>query len=76
MEEFLKNLADALNQPDADLAPGQKLRDLPVWDSLAILTTLSMVDQEYNVTLSGTDLQSCDTVADIFTKVREQHPDA
>ena len=76
MEEFLKNLADALNQPDTDLAATQKLRDLPNWDSLAILTTLSMVDQEYNVTLSGADLQSCDTVADIYSKVREHNPDA
>jgi acyl carrier protein len=71
MEDFLNNMADALNQPGAKFTPEQKLQDLPNWDSLAILTTLSMMDQEYGVVMSGAELQSCDTVADLFAKVQE-----
>lgn len=71
MEDFLTNLADALNQPGAEFTPGQKLQDLPNWDSLAILTTLSMLDQEYDVTMSGAELQTCDTVADLYNKVQD-----
>lgn len=70
METFLNNLAEALNQPDAGITPDQKLQDLPNWDSLAILTTLSMIDQEYGVTLSGADLQACDTVSDLHDKIQ------
>jgi acyl carrier protein len=69
MEEFLQNLAEALNQPDLQIDPQQKIKDLPNWDSLAILTTLSMLDQEYGVSMSGTELQSCETVADLQAKV-------
>ena len=67
--DFLKNLADAINQPDLEIQPDQKLKDLPNWDSLAILTTLSMLDQEYAVNMSGADLQACETVSDLFAKV-------
>ena len=76
MDQFLKNLAEALNNPDADIHPENKLQDLPNWDSLAILTTLSMLDQEYGVTVSGVELQNCQSVADLYAKVHEQHPEA
>lgn len=66
MDDFLKNLADAINAPDAELQADQKLQDLPNWDSLAILTTISMLDLDYGVTVTGTDLQGCTTVADVF----------
>lgn len=69
MEDFLKNFADALNQPDAGFTADRKLKDVPNWDSLAILTTLSMVDQEYGVTLTGADLQACETIGDVYARI-------
>ncbi|MGC9451323.1 MAG: acyl carrier protein [Oceanipulchritudo sp.] len=71
MEDFLKQLADAINQPDLAIQPDHKLKELPNWDSLAILTTLSMMDQEYGITMSGAELQSCDSVADLYARVKE-----
>ncbi len=76
MDEFLKNLAEALNNPELDIHPEHKLQELPNWDSLAILTTLSMLDQEYDVTLSGTELQTCNSVADLYAKVKDARPGA
>jgi acyl carrier protein len=76
MDAFMQHLAGALNQPDLAITPGSRLRDLPNWDSLAILTTISMIDQEYDVMLSGTDLQASETVADLYNKVRAAKPDA
>jgi acyl carrier protein len=71
MEDFLKNMADALNQSGAEFTPEQKLQDLPNWDSLAILTTLSMIDQEYGVMMSGAELQACNSLSDLYAKVEE-----
>lgn len=76
MEAFLKNLAEALNLPEAGLQAGQKLSDLPNWDSLAILTTLSMLDMEYGVTLNGAEVQRCETPADLYARVRQVNPEA
>ena len=76
MDDFLQNLAETLNQPGLEIHLDQRLQELPNWDSLAILTTLSMLDQEFNVTLSDTELQSCNSVADPCAKVTEAQPDA
>jgi acyl carrier protein len=72
METFIKNLAEALNQPETEIAAGKKLSELPNWDSLAILTTLSMMDAEYGVSLSGLELQSCESVADLYAKLSDR----
>lgn len=69
MEEFVTYLADALQQPDAQIQPSDKLRELPNWDSLAVLTTLAMIDEQYGVSLSGAELQSCESVEQLFAKV-------
>jgi acyl carrier protein len=69
METFIQHLAEALNLQESAISPEQKLRELPNWDSLAILTTLSMLDTEYDVSMSGAELQACDTVADLHSRV-------
>ena len=55
-----------LNAGDVQLNADCALKDLPNWDSLAILTTISMIDMEYGVTVSGADLRDCATVTDLF----------
>lgn len=69
MDAFLQNLASALNLEDAHLQPGDRLQDLPNWDSLAILTTLAMLDATYDVVLAGPEIQACETIADLHAKV-------
>lgn len=71
MNEFLAHLAGALNLPQTKLSPGLALRDLPNWDSLAILTTISTMDEVYGILLSGPELQDCRLVDDLFAKIME-----
>ena len=66
----MQNFSEAINLPEATaISPETKLKDLPTWDSLAILTTISMLDEEYGVMMSGSEIQSCQTVADLHGKV-------
>jgi acyl carrier protein len=72
MDTFIENLAIGINLPQESIKPDIKLVEIPNWDSLAILTTLSMLDMEYGVTVSGTELQNCNTVEDLFNLVQER----
>jgi acyl carrier protein len=76
MDTFLSHFADAINLVDHPLQAGDKLSDLPNWDSLAILMTISMLDIEYRVTVSGTELQACSTVEDVYQLTRENSAEA
>lgn len=75
MDTFLTQFADAINLAGSALKPDDKLRDLPNWDSLAILMTISMLDIEYGRTVSGTQLQACATVEDVYLLTQDTVPE-
>ena len=72
MDDFIENFAEAVNLADIELSPETRLQDLPNWDSLAILTTISMIDMEYGVTVSGVELQNCTTLGDLMQLVESR----
>jgi acyl carrier protein len=67
---FLVNFASGLDGVDASsLTQETAFRELEVWDSLAVLATLAMVDSEYGVSLAATELKPCRTIGDLATLV-------
>lgn len=62
MDAFIAQLTDALSLPEGTLAPEVVLRELPNWDSLAVLTTLALVEECFAVQISGEALSRCETV--------------
>lgn len=63
---FAANFAAGISGLDpSGLTPETRFRELEEWDSLAVLATLAMLDSDYGVTATATDLRSCQTLADI-----------
>jgi len=70
-KEFIINLCDAIEGLEAnDLSPATELKGLEEWDSLALITTVVMIDSAYQVSVSGNALGQCNTVQDIFDLVK------
>jgi acyl carrier protein len=44
-------------------------RDLEEWSSLIALVVIAMVDEEYDIKLSGDDIRTSVTVKDLFDKI-------
>ena len=44
-------------------------RDLEEWSSLIALVVIAMVDEEYDVKLTGDDIRTSVTVQDLFDKI-------
>lgn len=72
MESFIEQLTETLNLQEGSLTPEQGLRDVPNWDSLAVLTTLALVDECFGIQLSGATLNNCDTVADLIAAIEHE----
>ncbi|MDR0664323.1 MAG: acyl carrier protein [Helicobacteraceae bacterium] len=66
--DFIVKLADAL-QTETRLEPETKLDDLDEYDSLARMSILALMDQDYGVELSLEDFKAIKTVADLLAKV-------
>jgi acyl carrier protein len=72
LEKFIEEFEEAVE----DIEPGSltaatKYRELKVWDSLAVLTVIAMVDAEYDVRLKADTLKNCETLEALFAQVSE-----
>lgn len=63
MTEFRNGLAEILEVDAGELEDGFELGEL--WDSLAIVSTLALIDEVHDVAVSAEDLAECKTVGDI-----------
>lgn len=64
-QEFLVELADALEVEPEVLTPDYKLEDSEMWDSMTVVTVIALIDEHYGQSVSGEALTDCKTVADI-----------
>lgn len=65
-QEFLSQLATIVEVKE--LRPDQPLTD-GNWDSVAIMSTIALVDEHFDISLSGADLSGCTTPQEILDLV-------
>lgn len=67
IEQFIENFQTAVDfQEPVEIVADTELASLAEWDSLAALGVIVMFDMEYGKTITGTDLKTCKTIADLF----------
>lgn len=71
-KEFLEKLKEALEIEDRELVLTDKFREYPEWNSLAFLSVIAMIDEEYDVIIEGKDFRKLETVGDIINAINER----
>ena len=66
-EEFVQELIEILENEDVN--ENTAFRELDEWDSLAALSTISMIDGEFRVNVNNNDLRSVETVSELYDMV-------
>lgn len=70
LEEFIENFAAQFDDTDAEMFTADTVfKQLDEWSSLAALSIIAMVDDEYDVIIKGNDIISSDTIKDLFDVV-------
>lgn len=64
-KELLNHLADAM-QRDEELKPEMLLNELEEWDSLAIVSMISLYDQLFSLKVTGNTLREAKSVQDLL----------
>lgn len=64
MSEFYEGLAEILEVEIEDVTPALELEE-SVWDSLAVVSTIALIDEVFDRTVSADSLIECKTVGDI-----------
>lgn len=70
-QELLTYIQDAL-QRDDELKVEMNLQDLEEWDSLAIVSLISLYDTHFGISVTGNTLRDCQKVGDLITIVQEK----
>ena len=72
IEEFVADFAEQLEDIDvSDIISTTCFKELAAWDSLTVLSVISMIKLNYGVDLSGLDVNNCNTIADVYSLVEK-----
>lgn len=69
-EKLLDLLKDILEIEDRDIHLSDIFRDYEEWDSIANLTLIACIDEEFEVIISSNELKELHTVQDILQKIQ------
>lgn len=73
LDEFVVLFAEQLEDTDPATVTAQtKFRELEEWSSLLALTLISMVDEEFDVTLKGDDVKNSETIEDVYNVIKSK----
>ena len=70
LEEFVQLFAEQLDDTDPEVITAEtKYHDLDEWSSLITLSLIAVVDEEFDVALTGDDIQQAVTVKELYDKI-------
>lgn len=70
LKDFIEKFAEQFDDVDVNtLSAETKFREIEGYTSLVALLIITMIDEEYNVTVTGDDMKKQVTIGDLFNLV-------
>lgn len=71
IQEFINHFEDVFEDTDLNtLKPETNFRELEEWSSLAALSTMAMVSDEYDVELTAEEMRGANTFEELFNIIK------
>lgn len=72
IKDFIQNFADQLDDTEAEvLTLDTEFRELDDWSSLAALSIIAMIYEEYGVSIDNETLKSANTIRDLYDHINK-----
>ena len=72
LNEFVDCFAAEFDETPKELFnPKTVYKDLDEWDSLAVLSIISMIDEEFEKTVTGADLREYATLSELYNFIQK-----
>lgn len=68
-ERFIELFRETLEIDENNISRDTIFRDLEQWDSLAFLSVIAMIDEEYDVVIEGNDFKELKTIGDLIDEI-------
>lgn len=66
MDKFLELITEALEKEAGSVNSNDVFRDYPEWDSLAHLTVISLIDEEYGMVIPRDEFTKMQTLKQVY----------
>jgi len=70
MENFISLISEALEMNSEQIDKEDEFRNYKEWDSLAVLSLIAMIKQNYNITIPRKDFDELNTVSELFEYIQ------
>ena len=71
MEKFLENLIEVFERDS--IKPDDEFRNFEEWDSLAYLSIIAMIDENYDIVITGEEFEKLNKIQDIYNYINNNH---
>lgn len=73
LKEFIGNFKEVFDDEELTGIDGDTFfKELDVWSSLSALSLIAMVDENYDVSITGNDIRKADTIEDLYSIVKSR----
>ena len=69
LEQFVSDFEAAIDLPGVSISAGTDFKAMNDWDSLCVLNVIAMIDEVHGITVTGRQIESVTTVADLHDLV-------
>ncbi len=71
LQDFIVKFAELFDEKDvSEFEADTEFKALDGWSSLFALSVIGMIDEEYGVTIKGSDVRESETIEDLFHVVK------
>ena len=70
--KFLDLFKEVLEIEDKEISLNDEFREYDEWDSLAYLSVIAMLDDEFEIVIETEDIKKIRTVGDLLKEVKER----
>ena len=71
MEQFIEELIEVFERDDID--PDDEFRDYEEWDSMAYLSLIASIDDNYDIVIPGEEFANLNKIIDIYNYINNHH---
>jgi len=71
-EKFINLFCETLEIEDAQVTSETIFRDLEQWDSLAYLSVIAMIDEEFDIQIEGAEFKELKTIGDLINEIEKK----
>ncbi len=73
INDFIRHFAEQFDDTAAEIfKPETEFKNLDEWSSLMALSIISMIDEEYDISIGGSDIRNAKTIEDLYRIVENK----